>query len=400
MLQLIGIKKHVNIHIREKLTLLPQKLKMVLNKLSSELDEVVILSTCNRTEIYINDRNNNIVDLEKVFEILEWNKEYMDYCFIAKDDLVIKHLMEVTAGFHSRILGEDQILGQVKNAYQIALEYKTINGELQRLFEDALSCGKKFKTESRLYDIPVSASSISISKAVEHKVKNLMIIGYGDVGKLVVKYALASNFDNIYLLIRDKNKACDIKDERIKIIGFDEKDSYINEVDGIISCTASPHVVIKKTDINPVGKEIVIFDLAVPRDVDKCLKNLTRVKLYDIDDIGILDGENRKLRKERMDEYQYIVDEYFVQYNNWISSRSLSNDIRKIKETERVIVDERLVSFKNRCNDKSDVELAEVLIKSTSDYYVNRAIATLKEARINGCEEECLKIIEKIFMMD
>lgn len=400
MLQFIGIKKHVDIHIREKLTLLSQKLKLALQNLSKEYKEVLILSTCNRTEIYINHDKDIANELDKIFKILNWNDDYINYCFVLKDELVIKHLFEVSAGFHSRVLGEDQILGQIKNAYQISLEFNCISSELQRLFEEALSCGKKFRTESKLYEIPVSASSVAVSKAKEHNVKNIMIIGYGEVGKLVLKYALSSNFEKILLVLRDTHKARDISDPRVTILDFKEKNNYINDVDGIVSCTASPHIVVKYDDINSWGKNIVIFDLAVPRDVDKELKNNYRVKLYDIDDIGILDTNNREQRKLRMNEKKYIVDEYIDKFINWINNRAISNHIKTIKKYEQYILEDRIKSFENKCNDDRDLELAKKLIKSTSNYYVNRAIEVLKESRLNGCEEECLKIIEKIFMRE
>ena len=399
MLQLIGIRKHVNIHIREQLTLLPQKQKLVLENLSMEYEEVVIVSTCNRTEIYINDDKDVNKDLHNIFKILGWKFEFLDYCFVANGDKVVKHLLEVACGFHSRILGEDQILGQIKNAYQISIENNALCGELQRLFEEALSCGKRFRTQSKLFEIPVSASSISVIKAYEHNVKDLMIIGYGDVGKLVVKYALSHNFRKIYIVLRDKFKASDISDKRVTIIDFTEKDKYINNVDGIICCTASPHTIIKDGDIKNEGNNIVIFDLAVPRDVDKCLKNLARVKLYDIDDIGILDSENKKLRIKRMEENKWIVEESFNQFNQWMNVRQLSKDIKRIKEVSNIVTSERVKSFQNKCKDVRDIPLAKTLISSTSDYYVNRAISVLKEAKISGCEEECLKIIEKIFMI-
>lgn len=400
MLQLIGIKKHVDIHIREKLTLLPQKRNIVLERLALEFEEVVIVSTCNRTEIYINDNKDINIYLSHIFNIIEWDEEYLNYCFVAYSNLVSKHLFEVSCGFHSRILGEDQILGQIKDAYNISLKMKCIKGELQKLFEDALSCGKKFRTESKLYEIPVSSSSIAVTKAYEHNVKRLMVIGYGEVGKLVIKYALSNNFNEIFLVVRDKEKAREIDKSKVKVLDFNEKNKYINYVDGIISCTSSSHLIIHKKDIDSLGNNLVIFDLAVPRDVDKELKSLTRVKLYDIDDIGILDNENKKIRKDRMKQNKNIVERYYNEFNNWLSVREISKNIKSIKENESIVIQDRVNSFKNKCKSKADIILVETLIKSTSDYYVNRAIETLKEAKLNGSDEECLRIIEKIFMRD
>lgn len=398
MLQLIGIKKYVDIHIREKLTLLPKKQKEVLANLSDIFREVVIVSTCNRTDIYLSDDKDANLYLNEIFTILGWNEEYREYCFVSQGETVVKHLMEVICGFHSRILGEDQILGQVKDAYNKSMEAKAVNCELQRLFEDALSCGKKFKTQSKLYEIPVSASSIAVVKSVAYGVKDLMLIGYGDVGKLVIKYALTYEFKHIYIVIRDKSKVEMIDDSRVSVLDFNEAKKVIDTVDGIISCTASPHLIIDKNDINEEGKDLVIFDLAVPRDIDKSLKSLTRVRLYDIDDIGILDSENKKLRSARMEQFKFILNDYYNEFINWISIRDIAGYIKNIKNTESKVIDERIDSFSKRCKNDEDIDLAETLIKSTSDFYVNKAINVLKEAKLEGCEEECLKVIKKIFM--
>lgn len=398
MLQLIGIKKYVDIHIREKLTLLPKKQKEVLANLSDIFKEVVIVSTCNRTEIYLSDDKDANLYLNEIFTILGWNEEYREYCFVSQGEIVVKHIMEVICGFHSRILGEDQILGQVKDAYNKSMEADAVNCELQRLFEDALSCGKKFKTQSKLYEIPVSASSIAVAKSVAYGVKSLMLIGYGDVGKLVIKHALTYDFNCIYVVIRDKSKVENIDDSRIHILDFNEAKHVINTIDGIISCTASPHLIINKDDISEEGNDLVIFDLAVPRDIDKRLKNLTRVRLYDIDDIGILDSENKKLRSARMEQFKFILNDYYKEFINWLNIRDIAGYIKNIKNTESKVINERVDSFSKRCKSDDDIDLAKVLMKSTSDFYVNKAINVLKEAKLKGCEEECLMVIKKIFM--
>ena len=333
-----------------------------------------------------------------IFEILDWDISLLEYTFYLGGADVAKHLLEVVCGFHSKILGEDQILGQVKLAYELSLEHKAIHTKLLRLFEEAISCGKKFRTESKLYEIPVSASSIAVNKVEEFGAKSVMVVGYGAIGSLVVKYALGSKFNKVFIVVRNKAKVSDLKDERVEVLDFNEYKEFINDVDAVISCTASPHIVIKGDYINNEGKEIILIDLALPRDIDEGLSENKRVTLLDIDTISKLDDNNKKLRNEKMNEYKFLVDEYLNEYKNWLNIREVTYYIHEMKTKGNSVVESRVKSFEHKCKDKRDIDLATTLIKSTSDYYINRAIKLLKEEKLKGREEECLNILKQIFM--
>lgn len=399
MMGLIGIKRDIDIKIREKFNILEKKRILILGPLKEIFGEVVILSTCNRTEIYF---NNSLGEegLKKVFNIIGWDNELIKYTFYIEGEYAQKHLFEVICGFHSKILGEDQILGQIRDAYEVSLKYKAIGSRFQRLFQEAIACAKKFKAESKLYEIPVSSSSIAVNKAVALGAKSIMVMGYGTIGSLVIKYALASEINNIKLVLRDKSKAEDLNDDRIDILNYEEAKKEINKMDAVISCTSAPHFLIHRKDIDIGGKRIILMDLALPRDIEYSLKEYERVILYDIDDISKLDDENKKLRLDKMKAHRYIIDDHLQQYREWIHIREVSNYIKEFKKVENSIVEDRVNSFKNKSQNEKDLELAEMLITSTADYYVNKAIKVLKEERLKGREEECMRILREIFMKD
>ena len=360
---------------------------------------MVILATCNRTEIYFNASFEKEELLKKIFEIFNWNYNYSEYVFISEDRKACKHLFEVTCGFHSKILGEDQILGQVRNAYLLSLHEKAVKLELQRLFQYALTCGKRFKSESRLYEIPVSSSSIAVNEAINRDCKKFMLIGYGDVGRLIMKYLLAHKIESIYLVVRNlKIKEEFNNDNIVNVINFDEKNNYINEVDCIISCTSAPHIIVKKEDINLQGNKILIYDLAVPRDVEEKVKNIERTEVYNIDNISLINDGNKKMRFDKMDSNKFILDKYLNEYYDWRKLRCISPVIKKVKDNSEVVYKKRIFTFKNKSKSEKDINLANQLIKSTSDYYINRAIEVMKQEFLKGSGEECLRIIEKIFM--
>ena len=398
MLGLIGIRKNVDINIRERLAIASNKQSKALKELNKIYEEVVIISTCNRTEIYISGCLGSEKEIRKIFEILDWDISLLEYTFYLQGISVAKHLLEVVCGFHSKILGEDQILGQVKLAYELSLEHKAIHTKLLRLFQEAISCGKKFRTKSKLYEIPVSASSIAVNEVEKFGASSVMILGYGAIGSLVVKYALGSKFNKVFIVVRNKNKVPDLKDNRVKVLDFNEYKDVINEVDAVISCTSASHIVIKDDYIKKYGKEIMLIDLALPRDIDETLSKNKRVTLLDIDTISKLDGDNKKLRSEKMNEYKFLVHEYLNEYRDWLNIREVTYYIHEMKNTGNSVVESRAKSFENKCKDKRDIDLATTLIKSTSDYYINRAIKLLKEEKLKGREEECLNILKQIFM--
>ncbi|MCF0148005.1 MAG: glutamyl-tRNA reductase [Clostridium sp.] len=398
MIQLLGIKKNTGVEIREKLSLSPKKKKEYTKKLLDYFDEVVILSTCNRTEIYYKGLLKGKESVCKIFEVLEWDINLYENCFYLEEIDTVKHLMEVVCGFHSKILGEDQILGQIKEAYFSSIEAEAVNNELQRLFQEAITCGKKFRTEGKLYEIPVSSASISVSEAIKNNAKKIMVIGYGEVGKLVLKYALSNNIEELILVVRNVDKVTDISDNRVKVMKYEDARKIINDMDCVISCTSAPHLIIEKKHINEVGKEIFIFDLAMPRDIDEGIKEYSRVKLYDIDEISLIDDENKNLRKEKMLEFKNIIKEHIDNYLKWKDLREVSNIIKDMKRDSSKLIKERQNTLQNKCNNEKHREIAETLIKSTSDYYVNRAIEVLKEEQLKGQGKECVKILEKIFL--
>lgn len=395
MIQLIALKNDVKIEIREKFSVIQKRCENSLKSLSEICDEVVIISTCNRTEIYFNSSCEDSSIVENIFEVLNWDKSLMEYIFHYKEKQATEHLMKVVCGFESLILGEDQILAQVKEAYETAMAAKTIHKDLRKLFHLAVTCGKEFRTESSLYKIPVSSSSIAVSESRKKGMNRFMILGFGEVGQLTAKYVMSGSFEVLYIAVRNPN-VVNIEDDRVRVIPFEERTKHYEEVNCIISCTSAPHTVIKKVDL-PKDIEMVLFDLAVPRDLDKDVCTLQNVQVYDIDSVSLIDDNNRKLRKDIMNQNEFIVHKYIKEFEEWQSLQSISQEIRKLKESGERVYKERYKTFKNKRDTKDTDKLAEVLLKSTSDAFVNKAIEVLKEEQLKGCVNDCMRIIKKIF---
>ena len=206
--------------------------------------------------------------------------------------------------------------------------------------------------------------------------------------------------ENIYLVVREPGKIKDLHEENVKIINFKEKNQFIQEVDSIISCTNAPHAVVLKDDIVERRETLSIFDMAVPRDVEVEVGLLNKVKVYNIDEISEVDDENKALRVQRMSEYKYIYEEYLKEYMEWKALREISPIIKELKMKGEEVYSKRLNTYQNKSRDLKDEGLVKMLLKSTSDAYINRAIEVIKNETLEGSEEECLRIVRKIFLTE
>ena len=396
MIQMIGIKSCCPIEIREKLSIMVYKEKDALKNMMKVSKESVIINTCNRTEIYLNSNNEDDIEVESVFKLLEWDEKYVGHVFKITGYNAVKHLMEVCSGFHSRILGEDQILGQVKRSYRVSLECNTTRNSLQRLFQMAIACGKKFRSEAKLYKIPVSSASIVAKEIIKENKKDIMLIGFGEVGKRIYKYINNFEFSKLFIVVREPNKIS-LNDPRVKVISYSEKNEFIKDIDIIVSCTSAPHVVIYKDEVK--DRPLTIFDLSIPRDVDPKIEGLDYIKLYNIDDISKMDKCNKDKRKTQMEKCRYIIENHIKEFMNWEKLRGLAPFFKEISDSSNNIYKERLKSYNRKKHTKNNEELVDVLLKSTSDYYLHRAMEILKEEKLKGSERQCQEIIEKIFLL-
>lgn len=394
MIQLIGLRHNLDISIREKLSILNKQIDVALDSVNKFSKGAVILSTCNRTEIYFDSDITGDVAIDEVFEGLNWDETLKEYIFFREEERAIQHLMEVTCGFHSKILGEDQILAQIKAAFEISKKNESISKSLHRLFQLAITCGKEFRWKSGMYKIPISSSSIVAKESHKRNVSKYMLIGYGEVGKLVEKYLANDKLEKLYIVVRNKG-IYKSQDPRIEYISFHEKISNYDKVECIISCTSSPHIIVKKDELP--NKKFLIFDMAIPRDVEEEVKELDEVEVIDIDRISLMDDENKQKRRRLMDETRSVLDKYILEYRNYELIMDIVPHIKDMKNLSESVSEQRFNTFKNKKYTKDPDELAKTMIKSTSDFYINRAIEVLKEEQLKGSGEECLNLIEKIF---
>ena len=409
MIHLIGIKKELDLNLRAQLAISQDNIDGILLKMKETIcEEVVIINTCNRTEIYLKSSlsQNNII--QEVFKSLNWDKEFIKYIFYSNDSKAITHLLEVSCGFHSKILGEDQILGQVKDAYIKSKELKVIKASFDKLFSMAISCGKEFKTESKLHKTPVSYSSIAAKKALDQGCKNILILGFGKMAQLTLNYLIGKqdNLDKIYIVVRNTDKVIShstiirnvelLKNKKIEVIPIDNLVDIYKYIDALICCTASPTPLVLKKDMP--CQPLSIFDLSLPINVEDCCSELENIYLFNLDNLQNVDKENKIKRKNIMNSNKHIIKKYYDEYDNFLKLKSLSGIIKEVKDESQLLIENNLKTFQHKKYTKDNDKLVATLLKSGANTYINRAIEVLKEETLMGDNKEAYKLIERIFL--
>ena len=312
--------------------------------------ESVVISTCNRTEIYTYYKKEE--QQQKLFSRLQRVvlekagalkvDHITDYLRFYQGEKAARHLFLVAAGLDSMVVGEDQILGQVKKAYEQAREAGTTGKYLNTLFRYAVTCAKRIKTDTELSKTSVSTATLAI-KAAEEALggltgKRIMVIGgTGEIGGIVLKNLYSMKGIHIYSTIRNITLSHDahLKSESNKVIDYKERYSYVDEMDVVISATSSPHYTLtyhKLRDRIHTEKPRVFVDLAVPVDIEEAVTEIPRTFLYNMDDMEALARANNQAKKQAAKEAGEILKEYEEEFMCWMIFQQSMPQIERTKE--------------------------------------------------------------------
>ncbi|WP_231862159.1 glutamyl-tRNA reductase [Ferrovum sp. PN-J185] len=330
--------------VRERIAFNDEQLIPALIKLSEDThsDEAVILSTCNRTEIYV--RN------ESPTSITEWLQQHhhlgqfdiSQYLYQLNGSAVAHHAFKVASGLDSMVLGEPQILGQVKQAVRIASEAGTLGPMLDKLFQITFSVAKEVRSQTAIGERSVSLAAAALK--LTHSVlgntsdQKILFIGAGEMIELVATHFAAKNPQQITIANRTLERGR-LLAERFKgqAVTLSELTREIPLHDVIISCTASHLPLIGKGMIENAlksrkHKPMVLVDLAVPRDIEPEVGKLSDIFLYTVDDLGEIVQENKELRQAAVEEAEKIISVRVQDFIHWLHTREVVPTIKKLRE--------------------------------------------------------------------
>ena len=282
----------------------------------------VLLTTCNRFEVYLDTPGQSVFKplnqlIEKTFPLS--SSEAREVLFRLTGDDAIKRIFEVTCGLHSQILGEDQILTQVKTALENAREYKASSASLETLFRLSVTAGKKAKTNVKLRTAPGSSAQRAVELAAEHlgnlAGKTALVIGNGEMGRLSAD-ALHSRGCDVTVTLRSYRHGETVIPRGCKAIAYDERHKLINSCDILISATKSPHYTVSY-DMVAGSPPAFIADISMPRDIDPDCRNIKGTIFLDLDDMDSPLEENR----EALESIDEIISEHIKDYFQWLKNR-------------------------------------------------------------------------------
>ena len=318
-------------------------------------EEVVILSTCNRSEIFALSSESKFSNdfFVEFFENYFSIDDLSPFIFVKKDLDAINHLFSLTSGLDSLIVGEDQILGQVSDAYETSLSLGFCKKILSEALKRAINLSKKIKSDSNISHIPLSLPYISVKKAQEIgnlSNKNVLVIGIGNIGRLCIENLMETGA-NIYISNWNMDKSIKMQKEygNINIISYEKIQENLGDMDFIFSATASPHLVLKKDYFKNIKNEINIFDLALPRDCDPEIANFSNIKLFDVDSIKDISRKNFDKRRTILQSYRANIDEKSEEFYKWM---------------KEVKIDYILKDLNDRCDDLADKTMDYIFRKT------------------------------------
>lgn len=395
------------IHIRENVSFTDtQKIEGINFLLDNGISEVVVLSTCNRSEIYI--YSDDI--LKKIEIVKDFYEDFFNvdnikkYLFCKTGQDAIEHVFRVSAGLDSIVLGEDQILGQVKDAHEFSKQLGASKKVFNKLFREAITASKDIKTTTKISHQPISISYIGI-KCLKDRLgslegKNALVIGIGKMSKLAMKHLEEEKLNSIYVTNRSYEKLQDIQDEYKNLIPikYEERYSVLEKVDVVISATASPHTVIKKENMPNLSNTLIMMDIALPRDIDKNIDTLENIEVYDIDDLKKISDENDKKRRELACTGELLIDEKIEEFNDWLETIKIDPTIQSLNDKCTDIREDTLDYIYRKldlnCKEK---KIIDKMLTSALKRLIREPILNLKQIKDSGKQEEYIKIVEELF---
>jgi glutamyl-tRNA reductase len=386
----LGINhKTANLALRERLAFAPEQMSEALNDALAEarLSEVVILSTCNRTEMFV-VVEDEVVHGENSHDhrALQWLAAYhhvpmlelKDYCYLYHEQDALRHMMQVSSGLDSMVLGEPQIFGQMKSAFAVARESQTVGAELSRVFPHVFSIAKKVRTDTAIGENPVSVAFAAVNLA-QHIFSDLrqtraLLIGAGETIELVARHLSENGVTSMVVANRTLGNARELALRfGAEAVMLSEIPEQLVNVDIVISSTGSQLPILGKGAVEHALKQrkhrpILMVDIAVPRDIEEQVGELNDIYLYSVDDLTQIIDENKRSRESEARKADTIIDDGVGAYQQQVRTLDVVSTLK---------------AFRSQAEQTRDVELEKALKQLAKGESAERVLTQLARALTN-----------------
>jgi len=415
---LIGANhKTAPVELREKLSFTTDEILDALDHLKDDpnIREGLVFSTCNRTEIiYIPETGDQI---EEVIQFISQHKnlgvsEFRSALYVYKGDKAIRHMFQVAASLDSMMVGEPQILGQIKKAYKTAVEKGASGVLLNRMMHKAFSVAKRVRKETGIGDNAVSISYAAIELAnkifSDLSAKSVMLLGAGEMAELAVEHLISNNVKEIIVANRTFKNAHDLAQKfNGKAVQFEEREAALKDVDIIISSTGATEYVLTVDQVKRAMKKrhhntIFFIDIAVPRDIDPKINGISNAYVYDIDDLKNIVESNIQQREQETIKADRFVEEAVVTFRKWLDSLALVPTIKAINDKMTNIVDmefNKTLSSLNHLSE-SDIEAVRRMTRAIASRTIHDPIRFLRNTGDHRDDSLYLNVTRQLFDLD
>ncbi len=331
----LGINhRTAHVDLRERLAFAEKDVELALQQFRDvdSVNEVVLVSTCNRVELYVGLENpNEGVEkalLDRMSIMRDVDCHHGGHFYSMRNADAAKHLFEVVAGLDSMVLGETEIFGQVKESYRRALEGGSTGRQLNKIFQASFSVGKRLRSRTGIQRGATSIGSVAVELAErifgDLKKSGVMILGAGEMSRVTAKSLVSRGAKSVVVSNRSYDRAVELAEEMHgEAIRFDDWQKRAVDMDVIVSSTSAPHHVVTKADMIEIrkkrhGRPLFLIDIAVPRDIDPDVNDLDEIYLYDIDALESLAAEARFAREAQIAECRVLIEKELRQRLNGV----------------------------------------------------------------------------------
>lgn len=405
-----------DVDVREKLAFNGPKLEEGLLRIKElpAIEEAIILSTCNRVEIYADvkgheDASETLTTFLSEFHNLDRTALKKSLYFLKGEDAV-RHIFRVSASLDSMVVGEPQILGQMKDAFDFALQKKTTGMLLNRLMKKAISVAKRIRTETKIAENAVSISFAAVELArkifTDLSEKSFMLLGAGDMAELAARHMMNFNVREVIVVNRTFERGCELANEfNGRAVRFEDFLKEMVHADIIICSTNAPAYVLRREDMQRVMKDrrnkpVFIIDISVPRNIDPEINNIDNVYLYDVDDLQGVVEENIMERKKEAEMAEAIIQEEIAAFQKWISSLDSIPTVVALRNKAEEIKKDELDRLMNKFPELGEKE--RKAIEYMASAIVNKLIhpPTIAIKEDSEDREELIAVIKKLYWLN
>lgn len=399
----VGINyKNANQDVRDKVSFTDnQKIDFMQKASDRGVEQCMVLSTCNRSEVFFWAETADVIRTlyEETFPAME-TSSYLD---CRSGDEALCYLFRVAAGLESMVLGEDQILGQVKDVFELAQTLGHTGKELNKVVREAVTCAKKMKTELKISEKPLSVSYVGIQQLKDVfgiAGKKALVIGSGKTAVLALRYLYEYEIAAVTVCSRTFAHARELLEEfpGIEIVPYEKRYEKMKDCDIVVSATASPHLVVKAECVE-IDRSMAFLDLASPRDVDPAIADAAL--LLNLDSLDRIVEHNYKEREALVQQGQSMIDEALAETKEWLNATGVDATIESLQQKCDEIVSDSY-EYLNRKLDLSarEQKIVKKILKASLRRLLREPILEMKQIESKEQQEEYQKVVRQLFQIE